>query len=113
MSVAFPAGYNMERSSPIDHDLNVRDDRMTDGTFQSREMGPDTFAEIGYQVKYLEIGEKNTLVDFLKTNRSEKMTWTIDGINYLGDFLGSRGIRETMKGNRYSLSFTMHGTVVI
>jgi len=104
MSVAFPSGYNLERSSAFTHANNVRVDMMDDGEIRQREMGADSFVTIGCEFKYLSLSEKNTLKSFLITNRAETITWTIDSIDYSGVFVG--GHKETMTGPLYNLSFT-------
>lgn len=109
MSVAFPSGYNMERTSPISIDLNIESDDMSDGSTQSRVMG-GVFEDIDYQVKYLERSEKVTLVDFWKANRAEQVTFTIDDIDYIGKIVSK--IRMTMTGNRFNVSYTLRCAVV-
>ena len=104
MSVAFPSGYNLERSSTFTHDNNVKVDLMDDGEPRQREMGADAFVSIACEFKYLTLTEKDTLKSFLTTNRAATITWTIDSLDYSGVFVG--GHRESMTGALYNLSFT-------
>lgn len=103
MAVAFPTGHNLERSTTFTRDSNIQADILADGETRLRDLGPDTFVTIACKFLYLSLADKNTLKNFLITNRTETITWTIDGIDYSGVFVGDH--TETMKGPRYSLSF--------
>jgi hypothetical protein len=110
MSVAFPSGYNLERSSVFTRDNNVRVDFMDDGSQRVRVLGPDQWTTIECQFAYLTQSEKDTLVTFANTNRAEQITWTIDGTDYIGRIISP--VQENMTGNRYSVSFTFRAKEV-
>jgi len=107
MSVAFPSGYNLERSTTIERDNNVSVDVMSDGSQRVRVTGSDAWVTVGARFRYLTQAEKDTLVAFINTNRAEEITWTIDGVSYIGRVIS--GVQETMTGNRFNIQFTYRG----
>jgi hypothetical protein len=107
---AFPAGYNLDRSSGFVFDDNVSPDEMSDGSTYLRTTGATQYITIRCVFKYLTLAEKNTLTAFLFTNKATVVTWTIDSIDYSGYFKG--GHSESMSGNRYSVRFTYRAEVV-
>jgi hypothetical protein len=107
---AFPAGYNLDRSSGFTFDNNVAQDEMSDGSTYLRTLGATQYIKIRCVFKYLTLAEKNTLTAFLLTNKATVVTWTVDSINYSGYFID--GHSETMAGNRYSVRCTYRAEVV-
>jgi hypothetical protein len=108
MAVAFPAGYNLSRDSQIDEIINGRLLEMSDGSVHAQILGDD-YVVIAVTLEYQTRAEMQAIYAFLKTNRYEKITWTIDGIDYIGRVLGS--IRRGMTGNLYTINFTYRGEV--
>lgn len=109
MSVAFPSGYYMERTSVIDVDLNSESDQMSDGEVQTRIMG-DVFFNIRYEVKSLSRTDMYTLGDFWIDNRGEEITITIDTVDYIGRIVSN--VKQTMTGSLFNLAFTLRLKVV-
>jgi len=101
---AFPAGYDLERSSQFSFDANTAVDVMSDGSTRVRSMGATQYVTIRCEFRYLTLTEKNTLTAFLLTNKATVITWTIDGTDYSGYVMGRH--TETMSGNRYTVRFT-------
>lgn len=103
-TVAFPSGYNLERSSVFKHDSNADVDIMDDGSFRQRLYGVTTYVEIDCRFKYLSLSDKNTLKSFLVGARDDTVTWTIDSIDYSVVIMA--GHRESMTGALYNIQFT-------
>lgn len=109
-TVAFPsalANY-LERDSVFSHNNNVKTDIMSDGTVRVREMASGQYVSIECNFKHLFSTDKDTLETFLKTNRANTITWTIDGVAYTGNLVG--GHKLTMTGSLYNISFTYYAT---
>lgn len=106
-TVAFPAGYNLERSSSFSYDHGVEVDETDDGWFVQRDIGSNTWVTIGCEWKYLTLGEKDTLVGFIRDNKMNQIVWTVDGTLYVGAFRG--GVKESMHGPRYSVQAEFYG----
>jgi len=102
MSVAFPSGYRIGRDTPVTDHLNETDDTMDDGTLLIRVLG-DPYTDIGLRIKMMTRAEMQVLLAFIKTNRAEEVTATIDGIDYIGRLRGP--LRRTMTGIYYNMEF--------
>jgi len=109
-TVAFPSGFNLERSTAFQNQSNVVVDIMSDGTPRQRTLGTVPYTRIGCQFDYLSDTDKNTLVSFLEDNAANTITWTIDGIDYSGVFMP--GYNLSMTGPLYNLSFDYYARVV-
>lgn len=109
MAVAFPASYNLSRSTRITDDLNTTSDIMDDGTEHVRVLGAKDYSVIDARLEYLTASQMTTIVSFLKTNRAEEITWTIDGIDYIGRVVGNVG--RSMVGNLYNVDFRYRARV--
>jgi hypothetical protein len=109
-TVAFPAGYNLERDSTFENVSNVTVDIMSDGTPRQRTTSATPYTSIACKFAYLTATDKQTLVTFLTTNAANTITWTIDGVNYSGVFMGNMSI--TMTGPLYNVTFTYYATTV-
>lgn len=101
---AFPAGYTLDRASPFSNDKITDTWVLTDGTSLQQIRGADAYVTIRASIKYMDSADRTTLKTFLDANRySTATTWTIDGINYSGIFVG--GYKEKLIGQLYSISF--------
>lgn len=109
-TVAFPSGYNLERETDFDHNTNTKTDIISGGGVRVRIIAETQYESIGCIMKLLTLTQKNVLVAFLKDNRANTVTWTIDGIDYTGNFVG--GFKVTMTGPLYNVSFTYYASVV-
>lgn len=103
MSVAFPTGYYLTKSSTFEIDSGVVHDRMDDGSMRARVLADSVYSTIRCVVPMLTQSEANTLVDFFATNRAEEITMTVDGVAYIGRITSS--VQKTMRGNRYGITF--------
>lgn len=112
MAVAFPAALagQLERSSPFENDNNVKTDMLDDGEPRQRVLGTDVYDDIRCHFKSLPAADYATLRTFLITNRTEEVTWTIDGVNYSGRLKGR--IRKHMVGPLFNVSFTYYAKEV-
>lgn len=109
MAVAFPASYNLSRSTRITDDLNTTSDIMDDGTEHVRVLGATDYTVIDARLEYLTSTQMTTITTFLKTNRAEEITWTIDGIDYIGRVVG--GVSRSMVGNLFNVDFRYRARV--
>ena len=109
-TVAFPAGYNLERDSTFENVSNVVVDIMSDGTPRQRVTGTSPYTRISCKFDYLSAANKATLTDFLEDNAANTITWTIDGINYSGVFMPGHNV--SMTGPLYNVTFTYYAKVV-
>ena len=100
----FPSGYYPERSYTIERDNNVIVDYLDSGAPRQRVISVSQFVTINIEFKYLSLTQKNTLKDWLSTNKGAVVTWTIDGINYSGYIIGSHS--EVMLSNTYNVRIT-------
>lgn len=103
MSVAFPSGYTVTRDSDFDVDLGTVQDQLDDGSIQTRVLADTVYNTIRCKFTLLTLAETDTLTEFLRTNRGEEITMTIDSVDYIGT-LGSR-YQKTMTGNLFNISF--------
>lgn len=109
-TVAFPAGYNLSRSSTFNHRPAAAVDIMSDGTPRARTLTASAFLTISCLFEYLTAAESAALVSFLLTNEGNTITWTVDGINYSGMVTG--GQQRTMTGPLFSISFDYYAQIV-
>ena len=109
-TVAFPAGFNLDRDSTFDNSSNVAVDIMSDGTPRQRVLGTVPYVTIRCKFAYLFATDKATLVSFLDDNAANTITWTIDGVNYSGVFMP--GYTVTMTGPLYNVSFEYYARAV-
>jgi len=101
MAVAFTPTTIIQRTSQFSHDLNVHLDKMDDGEPRSRVFGDEEFVNISCHFKYMTKAERDTLKTFLKTNKGEEITWTINSQDYSG-FFQSR-FKQSFVGNLYNI----------
>lgn len=109
-TVAFIGGYNLSRSTTFRHTPRAAVDIMNDGTPQQRLMSTEAFLTISCLFEYLTATEKLILEIFLLTNAANTITWTIDGVNYSGVFLGGHSV--TMTGPLFNVSFDYYAQIV-
>lgn len=102
MALAFPPGYHISRDSPIDEDPNTSLIEMDDGSIHEQILG-EPFTTIQVSLGYMTQAEMQTLLAFIRSARGIDVTWTIDGIDYIGRIRGP--IRRTMTGITYNVSF--------
>jgi len=112
MSVAFPTaiGDQLERASQLSADLGTEVTPMDDRTPHIQQLSTVFSIVLRCSFKLLTSTDRGTLRTFLKTNRAETITWTIDGVDYSGFFDG--GYTENKKGNRYNVSFVYRAVEV-
>lgn len=103
MSVAFPAGYYLTKRTEFDIDLGVENDQLDNGTLQQRVLSEDVYSTIACTLPVLTRNEVDTLTAFLQTNRTEDITMTVDGVNYIGKIVSN--LRKSMIGNRFNIEF--------
>jgi hypothetical protein len=106
MSVAFPTGYYPNRAANIRIDTGMAWTPMDDGSLRGTELSVTTYTTVPITIATLTEAEKDTLLAFFDTNKAEDITWTFDGVDYIGNIRGPIGL--TMVGNRYNLSFVYH-----
>jgi hypothetical protein len=82
---------------------------MDDGTEHVRVLGATDYTVIDARLEYLTVTQMTAITTFLKTNRAEEITWTIDGIDYIGRVVGSVG--RSMVGNLYNVDFRYRARV--
>jgi hypothetical protein len=104
--VAFPEAYVLKRSSTMAANDNVAVDYLDDGEPLARVTGTSSFANIPCDISSLFETEKDDLVGFLRANASNSITWTIDGVSYIGNIVGS--YRYNMTGNLYNVQFNYY-----
>lgn len=109
MAVAFPSSYNLSRSTRITDDLNTTSDIMDDGTEHVRVLGATDYTLIDARLEYLTAAQMTEITSFLKTNRAEEITWTIDGIDYIGKVSGA--VSRSMVGNLFNVDFRYRARV--
>jgi len=102
MAVAFTPTTIIQRTSQFSHDFNVHLDEMDDGEMRSRSFGNEEFVSINCHFKFMTKTERNTLMTFLKTNKAEEITWTIDSIDYSGFFKSK--FKQSFVGDLYNIS---------
>lgn len=106
MAVAFPAGYSPVRSIDIADRLNVHWEEMDDGDAAGQVLGTTGYSDYPITLQWLTQAEMQTIRSFVLTNQAEDITWTIDGIDFIGNITSD--LDRTMNGNVWSLSFTYH-----
>lgn len=99
---AFPS-YDLARTAAFSHDKRVETITGFDGTSSQFSVG-DHWVSIRCRFNALTASERSTLKTFLNTNRYNVITWTIDGIDYSGYFVG--GQTETRSQRLYNIEFT-------
>lgn len=104
MTANFPSGYSLERSSSFEYKTNTTTDILDNGNVMQRTLNDVVNITVGAEFRYLDTTEKNTLIDFLDTNKGDVIVWTIDGITLIGYIKGS--YRLSMSGNRFNVRFT-------
>lgn len=108
-TVAFPS-LNLDRETTFQHDNLTRVDRVTDGSARSRVLSTTQYVSIKCVFKYLDSDDKATLETFLKENRANTITWTIDSVNYSGVIDGGHSV--SMVGPLFNISFTYYASEV-
>ena len=109
-TVAFPTGLYLERDSAFTFNTNTQVDYLADGSARVRVKGTDQYVTIECNFKNMFTADKDTLTAFLSTNCSNTITWTIDGTNYSGVFVGP--YKLTMTGILFNVSFVYYATEV-
>ena len=109
-TVAFPSGFNLERDSQFSYSTNTVTDFLADGTPRTRVVGTQQYVTIVCNFRSLSATDKDTLTAFLSTNRANTITWTIDGADYSGVFVG--GYALTMTGPLFNVTFNYYATTV-
>ena len=108
-TVAFPAGFNLDRSTTFQSGKNTVVDISSDGTPLLRTLNITPYTSINCRFTYLSLASRNTLVTFITDNESNTITWTIDGINYSGVILPGYSI--SMTGPLYNVEFTYYASL--
>lgn len=112
MAVAFPTsiGNKLARSSAFSQETYSRLDIMDDGTQHPMILGDSVRSTLRCTFKNLSATDFSTLRTFYNTNRAETVTWTIDGVDYSGNFSG--GWRHSKEGNTFNASFNYRAVEV-
>lgn len=112
MAVAFPTsiGNKLARSSVISQDTYTLLDVMDDGEQHVRVIGDAPRTAVRCTFKYLSGADFATLRTFYNANRAETVTWTIDGVDYSGNFSG--GWRHSKEGKTYNVAFNYRAVEV-
>lgn len=108
-TVAFPA-LTLDRESSFQHENLAKVDTLTDGSARVRVLSTTQYVTIRCVFKYLDSTDKATLETFLKENRGNTITWTIDGVDYSGVLVGGHSV--TMTGPLFNISFTYYASEV-
>lgn len=107
---AFPTGFYLDRSTTFRHHPTESIDMMSDGAPRSRTLTTSRYVTISCEFSFLTADEKATLESFLLSNQANTITWTIDGVDYSGRFVGGHSV--TMTGPLFSVSFTYYAMIV-
>lgn len=111
MAVAFPSGYYIERSSKTDIDLGVQHDQLYDGTDLSQQRSSTEWHTFDCAIGALTLAEFNEILLFIRVNKMRSdITWTIDGIDYIGKIRGP--VRRSFQGARYRIAFVYYAKEV-
>jgi hypothetical protein len=111
MSVAFPSGYVPQRDITITDNFGMRWTEMDDGSLRGIEVSTVAYTDIPVRLDALTQAETLALLDFFKTYKATEVTWTLDGIDYIGYIRGP--VSRTMTGNWFSVSFVYYAKVSI
>lgn len=106
MAVAFPSGYSLIRAITISVDAGMEWTEMSDNSIRGVEVSPVSYTSIPARLVGLTQAELLTLLDFIKTNKAEEITWDIDGTSYIGRV--SSKVDYTMRGNRFDVAFVYY-----
>jgi len=109
-TVAFPSGFNLDRSSTFRFHPTETVDVMSDGTMRSRTLTTSQFVTVDCRFMYLSAADKTTLETFILANQANTITWPIDSVNYSGRITGGHSV--TMTGPLFSMSFEYYAQVV-
>lgn len=109
--VAFPTGLPLERTSVDEIDLGTHVDILDDGSVAVQELVPNEYVLLHAQFKNLYESEKDTLMTFLRANKSNYITWQPDDIFYVGVIKGK--VRQTRAGHMFNVSFNYYATELI
>lgn len=109
-TVAFPSGFNLERSSSFRHSPTDEVDFMSDGSPRSRTVTSRSWVTIACQFQYLSATDKTTLESFILANSANTITWTIDGVDYSGRIVG--GHTKSMTGPLFNIAFNYYAESV-
>jgi hypothetical protein len=108
-TVALPAGFYLSRESSYQDDDGIRVDYVSGGEARVRILG-DGYTNIECAFKHLTLAQKQTLSEFLRVNRANEITATIDGVNYIGRRVSPR--KTTMSGAVFNINFTYYAREV-
>lgn len=108
MSVAFPTTYRLTKQSTIEVADNVLHDRMDDGTLHSRKLGDNTHETVRCEVAALSQTDYVSLKAFVKANRTNDITMTLDGLNYTGRITSNLRIQK--RGGWFFAVFDYYAT---
>lgn len=84
MAIALPSDYLFAVGSSFSQDDGIIRDMTDDGELNVRDMYSVPRYEMSLKFTVLTTDRKNTLISFFNNNRLSDITFTLDGVNYIG-----------------------------